>query len=69
MNAEAWDFSCDAVCRLVMSAKFSGGDMTITSLEKMDPSAPTLYSKDLQAEGMKISGALTDPCLHIVKED
>lgn len=69
VNAEALDFSGDAVCRLVMSARFSGGDMTITAFDKADPTAPTLYSRDLKTEGMKISGELTDQCLHIVKED
>lgn len=69
VNAQALDFSGDAVCRLVISAQFSGGDMTLTSFDKVDPSGPTLYSRDLKTEGMKISGELTDPVLRIVKED
>ena len=69
VNAQALDFPADAVCRLVMSAQFSGGDMTITALDKADPSIPVLFSKDLKTEGMKINGELTDSCLRIVKED
>lgn len=69
VNAQALDFPADAVCRLVMSAQFSGGDMTITALDKADPSIPVLFSKDLKTEGMKIDGELTDSCLRIVKED
>lgn len=69
VNAQALDFSGDAVCRLVISAQFSGGDMTLTSFDKVDPSGPTLFSRDLKTEGMKISGELTDPILRIVKED
>jgi len=69
VDAQALDFSGDAVCRLVMSAQFSGGDMTITALDKADPSIPVLFSKDLKTEGMKINGELTDSCLRIVKED
>ena len=69
VNAQALDFPGDAVCRLVISARFSGGDMTLTSFEKVDPSGPTLFSRDLKTEGMKISGELTDPILRIVKED
>lgn len=69
VNAQALDFSADAVCRLVMSAQFSGGDMTITALDKTDSSIPVLFSRDLKTEGMKINGELTDSCLRIVKED
>ena len=69
VNAQALDFSGDAVCRLVISAQFSGGDMTITALDKAAPSIPVLFSKDLKTEGMKINGELTDSCLRIVKED
>ena len=69
VNAQAIDFSADAVCRLVISAQFSGGDMSITSLNKGNPSIPVLFSRDLKTEGMKLSGELTDTCLRIVKED
>lgn len=69
VNAQAIDFSADAVCRLVISAQFSGGDISITSLNKGNPSIPVLFSRDLKTEGMKLSGELTDTCLRIVKED
>jgi hypothetical protein len=69
VDAKALDFSADAVCRLVMSAQFSGGDMTITALDKTDPSIPVLFSRDLKTEGMKTNGELTDSCMRIIKED
>lgn len=69
VNAEALDFSGDAVCRLVVSAQFTGGDMTITAFDKTASSVPTLFSRDLKTEGMKMSGKLTDKCLRITKED
>ena len=76
-------FGSDGVCRLVNKAEFSGGSLTLTALERMNPNVPTFFSKDLATHGMKVSGgdsadaltekdsstyAYTDTCIRIEKE-
>ena len=76
-------FGSDGVCRLVNKAEFSGGSLTLTALERMNPDVPTFFSKDLTVDGMKVSGGntpdalaekdtstytYTDTCIRIEKE-
>ena len=76
-------FGSDGVCRLVNKAEFSGGSLTLTALDRMNPDVPTFFSKDLALDGMKVSGgdstdaltekdtsayAYTDTCIRIEKE-
>ena len=76
-------FGSDGVCRLVNKAEFSGGSLTLTALERMNPDVPTFFSKDLATYGMKVSGGdradaltekdsstytYTDTCIRIEKE-
>lgn len=76
-------FSSDGVCRLVNKAEFSGGSLTLTALERVNPEIPTFLSKDLSLEGMKVWGGdsvdtleqkdaaaytYTDTCIRIEKE-
>lgn len=56
-------FGSDGVCRLVNKAEFSGGSLTLTALERMYPDVPTLFSKDLTVDGMKVSGGDTPDAL------
>ena len=83
VNAEAVDIYADGVCRLVNKAEFSGGEMTLAALERMNPASITLYSNDLALDDMKVLGgenrdtlaakdasnyAYTDTWICIVKE-
>ncbi len=85
MNPETGEFvfGSDGVCRLVNKAEFSGGSLTLTALDRMNPDVPTFFSKDLALDGMKVSGgdstdaltekdtsayAYTDTCIRIEKE-
>ena len=76
-------FSSDGVCRLVYKAEFSGGTLTLTALERMNPDVPTFLSNDLVLDGMKVSGGdstdalaekdtsaytYTDTCIRFEKE-
>ena len=56
VNADAVDLFADGACRLVNKAEFSGGELTVSCLMKMDPESITLYSKDLVLNGMSVSG-------------
>ena len=56
-------FGSDGVCRLVNKAEFSGGSLTLTALERMNPDVPTFFSKDLTVDGMKVSGGDTPDAL------
>ena len=84
-DPETWEpvFGSDGVCRLVYKAEFSGGSLTLTALERMNPDVPTFCSKDLSLDGMKVSGGdssdalaekdtstytYTDTCIRIEKE-
>ena len=73
----------DGVCRLVYKAELSGGSLTLTALERMNPDVPTFFSNDLVLDGMKVSGGegadaleerdasnytYTDTCICIEKE-
>ena len=49
-------FGSDGVCRLVYKAELSGGTLTLTALERMNPDVPTFFSNDLVTNGMKVSG-------------
>ena len=76
-------FGSDGVCRLVNKAEFTGGSLTLTALERVNPDTPAFFSKDLSLEGMKVYGgetvedlammdpasyAYTDTCIRIEKE-
>ena len=76
-------FGSDGVCRLVYKAELSGGSLTLTALERMNPDVPTFFSNDLVLDGMKVSGGegadaltekdtstytYTDTCIRIEKE-
>jgi hypothetical protein len=76
-------FGSDGVCRLVYKAELSGGSLTLTALERMNPDVPTFLSNDLVLDGMKVSGGdsadtltekdtstytYTDTCIRIEKE-
>lgn len=76
-------FGSDGVCRLVNKAEFTGGSLTLTALERMNPDVPTFLSKDLTLDGMTVSGGetvdslverdassytYTDTCIRIEKE-
>ena len=83
-NPETGDFvfSSDGVCRLVYKAELSGGTLTLTAIERMNPDVPTFFSNDLVTNGMKVSGGdsadalaekdtatytYTDTCIRIEK--
>jgi hypothetical protein len=68
---------------LVYKAELSGGSLTLTALERMNPDVPTFLSNDLVLDGMKVSGGegadaltekdtstytYTDTCIRIEKE-
>ena len=76
-------FNSDGVCRLVYKAEFSGGTLTLTALERMNPDVPTFFSNALVLDGMKVSGGdsadalaekdtsayiYTDTCIRFEKE-
>ena len=76
-------FGSDGVCRLVYKAELSGGSLTLTALERMNPDVPTFFSNDLVLDGMKVSGGdstdalaekdtsaytYTDTCIRFEKE-
>ena len=76
-------FGSDGVCRLVYKAELSGGTLTLTALERMNPDVPTFFSNDLVLDGMKVSGGdstdalaekdtsaytYTDTCIRFEKE-
>ena len=49
-------FGSDGVCRLVYQAKFSGGSLTLTALERQNPDVPTFFSYDLVLNGVTVKG-------------
>lgn len=56
VDALALDFSTDGVCRLVYGAKFTGGEMTLSYVERLAPDSITLVSRDLSLEGVSVYG-------------
>lgn len=54
VDAVALDYSMDGVCRLVYGAKFSGGEMTLSYVERFMPDSITLVSNDLTLDGMSV---------------
>ena len=58
-NTGEFVFGSDGVCRLVYTAAFSGGSLTVTALSRMNPDVPILFSQDLAVDGMKVSGGKT----------
>lgn len=63
VDAVALDYTADGVCRLVYGAKFTGGEMTISFVERLVPDSVTVVSNDITLDGVSVFGGETKDTL------